>query len=133
MFVDGYGALQESGHPDTKWLAKAYNDLEKDYEMWNREPHLAGDTGLSRYYDFGDGPPAEGAQDENGIYRQVATYFFFHPSDADHYLVETGAGGAEPVAGAADAQQGCDGARTMAPPEGDKPHQFKLSTDYYQG
>ena len=61
MFVDVYDALQKSGHTDPAWLAKAYADLEKDYEMWNRDPHLAGETGLSRYYDFGEGPPAEAA------------------------------------------------------------------------
>jgi alpha,alpha-trehalase len=133
MFVDVYGALQQAGHPDTEWLAKAYTDLEKDYEMWNRDPHLAGDTGLSRYYDFGDGPPAEGAQDERGIYRQVATYFFFHPSDADHYIIDTGAGATEPVAGDAFAQQVCEVSRTMAPAECDKRHEFKLSADYYKG
>ena len=83
--------------------------------------------------DHGDGPPAEGAQDENGIYRQVASYFFFHPVDANHYLVETGAGGADPVAGAAYTLQVCDLQRTMAPPECDKQHEFKLSADYYKG
>ena len=116
MFVDVYGALQQSGHPDTAWLAKAYADLEKDYEMWNREPHLAGDTGLSRYYDFGEGPPAEGAQDESGIYRQVASYFFFHPADADHYFVGTGAGSKEVGGGRCLRAAGMRRARkTMAP------------------
>jgi alpha,alpha-trehalase len=133
MLVDVYGAMQQAGHPDAAWLAKAYTDLNKDYEMWNREPHLAGDTGLSRYYDFGDGPPAEGAQDESGIYRQVASYFFFHPADADHYLVDTGSGSKEAVAGAAFAQQVCDVSLTMAPPACDKRHEFKLSADYYKG
>jgi alpha,alpha-trehalase len=133
MLVDVYGAMQQAGRPDAAWLAKAYTDLNKDYEMWNREPHLAGDTGLSRYYDFGEGPPAEGAQDESGIYRQVATYFFFHPADADHYLVDTGSGSKEPVAGAAFAQQVCDVSLTMAPPACDKRHEFKLSADYYKG
>ena len=46
MFVDVYDAMQKSGHADSAWLAKAYADLEKDYEMWNRDPHLDGDTGL---------------------------------------------------------------------------------------
>ncbi|MFZ1931544.1 MAG: trehalase family glycosidase, partial [Candidatus Sulfotelmatobacter sp.] len=50
MFVDVYDALQKSGKTDPAWVAKAYADLEKDYEMWNRDPHLAGETGLSRYY-----------------------------------------------------------------------------------
>lgn len=79
MFVDVYDAMQKAGKKDPVWLAKAYADLEKDYEMWNRDPHVAGDTGLSRYYDFGEGPPAEAAQDESGSYRKVATYFFFIP------------------------------------------------------
>jgi len=48
--------------------------------MWTRAPHLAGNTGLSRYYDFGDGPAAEALQDENDIYRQVAEYFLLHPT-----------------------------------------------------
>src|SRR6202167_6012346 len=80
MFVDVYDAMQKSGHADPALLAKAFSDLEKDYEMWNRDPHLAGDTGLSRYYDFGEGPPAEALQDESGFYRKVSTYFFFHPA-----------------------------------------------------
>src|SRR6202049_3138116 len=99
MFVDVYDAMQKGGHTDTAWLAKAYADLEKDYEMWNRDPHLAGDTGLSRYYDFGEGPPAEAVQDESGFYRKVATYFFFHPAQADHYIVEKQPGAGKPVAG----------------------------------
>ena len=36
MFVDVYAAMQQSGHADNAWLAKAYVDLVKDYEMWNR-------------------------------------------------------------------------------------------------
>ncbi len=133
MFVDVYGAMQKSGHPDALWLAKAYGDLEKDYGMWNRDPHLAGDTGLSRYYDFGEGPPAEAVQDETGFYRKVATYFFFHPAQADNYVVENLPGAAQPVAGAAYTQQVCDLASTMASPECDKRREFKLSSDYYKG
>src|SRR5216683_6599710 len=133
MFVDVYGAMQKSGHPDALWLAKAYGDLEKDYGMWNRDQHLAGDTGLSRYYDFGEGPPAEAVQDETGFYRKVATYFFFHPAQADNYVVENLPGATQPVAGAAYTQQVCDVASTMASPECDKRREFKLSSDYYKG
>jgi alpha,alpha-trehalase len=135
MFVDVYDALQQSGHGDKAWLTKAYADLEKDYEMWNRDPHLAGDTGLSRYYDFGEGPPAEGLQDESGIYRKVATYFFFHPAQAGHYIVEDLLGATEPVAGAAYAQQVCDVSvsMTMGRAECEKRREFKLSADFYKG
>src|SRR6202166_4779480 len=88
MFVDVYQASHQDGSPDKAWLERAYGDLNKDYERWTREPHLAGQTGLSRYYDFGDGPPAEAVQDESGFYRKVAGYLFFHPSEANDYIVE---------------------------------------------
>jgi alpha,alpha-trehalase len=133
MFVDVYDALEKSGHGDTAWLARAYADLEKDYEMWNRDPHLAGDTGLSRYYDFGEGPPAEALQDETGIYRKVAAYFFFHPAQADHYIVENLPGVTEPVAGAAYTEQVCEVPLAMARGECEKRQEFKLSSDYYKG
>jgi alpha,alpha-trehalase len=133
MFVDVYEALQESGHADPAWLAKACADLEKDYAMWNRDPHLAGDTGLSRYYDFGEGPPAEALQDETGFYQKVAGYFFFHPEQADHYIVENLPGVAEPGAGAAYTLQVCEVSSTMARAECEKRREFKLSSDYYKG
>src|SRR5712671_5125432 len=133
MFVDVYGALQKSGHKDPEWLAKAYADLEKDYEMWNREPHRAGDTGLSRYYDFGEGPPAEAVQDESGFYRKVATYFFFHPAQADNYVVENLPGPMQQVAGSLYSQQVCDAPPTLAQAECEKRRELKLSSDYYKG
>jgi len=132
MFVDVYEALQKSGHADPAWLAKAYADIQKDYEMWNRDPHLAG-TGLSRYYDFGEGPPPEALQDEAGFYRKVATYFFFHPERADHYIVENLPGMAQPRAGAAYALRVCDDSATAARVECAERREFKLSSDYYKG
>ena len=133
MFVDVYDALQKTGQKDPAWLAKAYADLEKDYEMWNREPHLAGDTGLSRYFDFGEGPPAEAVQDETGFYRKVATYFFFHPAEADNYIQENLTGASQVVAGSAYSMQVCDVPTTMARAECEKRREFKLSSDYYKG
>jgi alpha,alpha-trehalase len=137
MFVDVYRAQEKDkekdGHQDTAWLARAYTDVEKDYEMWTHEPHLAGQTGLSRYYDFGEGPPAEAVQDETGFYRKVATYFFFHPGEADNYILESKPGAVQTVAGAPYTLQVCDAARTMARPDCDQTHEFKLSSDYYRG
>jgi alpha,alpha-trehalase len=133
MFVEVYDALQKAGHADPGWLAKAYVDLEKDYEMWNRDPHLAGDTGLSRYYDLGEGPPPEALQDETGFYRKVAAYFFFHPERADHYIVETHMGFGPAVAGYPYTLQVCDVSLTMPHPGCEKQQNFYLSLDYYQG
>jgi alpha,alpha-trehalase len=137
MFVDVYRAMQQAkknqGQPDKAWLERAYADLDKDYEMWTRDPHLAGETGLSRYYDFGEGPPAEAVQDESGFYRKVAQYFFLHPAQADSYVVETPPKSKEAVAGSPYSLQVCDVPLTMAPPGCEKPKPFKLSADYYKG
>jgi alpha,alpha-trehalase len=129
MVVEVYEALQKSGSADPAWLKRASADLEKDYGMWNRAPHLAGDTGLSRYYDFGDGPPAEAAQDESGSYRKVGAYFLLHPDEADHYIVSTG--GAAPV-GPAYTFQICGGLSANAGTNCDQ-STFTLSADYYKG
>jgi len=144
MFVDVYQAVQkDGGHPDKAWLERAYADLSKDYGMWTREPHVAGETGLSRYYDFGEGPPAEAVQDESGFYRKVSQYFFLHPGEADNYVVDTTPSSNQtgsnqnivppPVAGAQYSLQVCDVPLTMARAECEKNKQFKLSADYYKG
>ncbi len=133
MFVDVYRATQKDGHSDKAWLERAYADLDKDYGMWTRDPHLAGETGLSRYYDFGEGPPAEAVQDESGFYRKVAQYFFLHPDQADDYVVETQPGTTQAVAGSPYSLQVCDVPLTMARAECEKAKQFKLSADYYKG
>ncbi len=133
MFVDVYKAMQENGHADNAWLKRAYDDLGKDYLMWNTVPHLAGDTGLSRYYDFGEGPPAEAVQDESGFYRKVADYFFFHPSQADGYILESIPGATLPTAGARYTLQVCETATMVTRADCDKAREFKLSSDYYRG
>ena len=94
MFVDVYRATnkrQEQSKLTRRGWSAPTTDLDKDYGMWTHDPHLAGQTGLSRYYDFGEGPPAEAVQDESGFYRKVAQYFFLHPAQADDYVVETNA------------------------------------------
>src|SRR6266853_4292582 len=80
MVMAVHAAQKAAGKDDKAWLETAYPYVERDHAMWTRAPHLAGNTGLSRYYDFGDGPAAEALQDENDIYRQVAGYFLLHPT-----------------------------------------------------
>ncbi len=86
---DAQGATREK---ERTWLAKAYELAVKDHDFWTVAPHLAGTTGLSRYFDFGDGPAAESLQDETSHYRDVAAYFQAHP-EAGQELVNTAAGG----------------------------------------
>ncbi len=137
MVVDVYRAAHEAkkeNPPDDRaWLERAYADLSKDYEMWMRDPHLVGETGLSRYFDFGEGPPAEAVQDESGFYRKVAQYFFLHPAEADEYVVESNLDTKQPVAGSSYSLQVCDVPLTMARAECEQAKQFKLNADYYKG
>src|SRR5262245_17915774 len=44
---------------DKQWLASTLPSIEKFHRFWTTGAHRAGDTGLSRYWDFGEGPGAE--------------------------------------------------------------------------
>lgn len=138
MVLAIYEADKQSGRTDTAWLARAYPFLLKDYAMWARDPHLAGSTDLARYYDFGEGPPPEGLQDEGGFYRDVVSYFMVHPDQADHYLVEQRKGQVEDGQGATYSIQACDvatskPATTKTRQKCGTEHRVRLSTDYYKG
>jgi alpha,alpha-trehalase len=133
MVLAVYEAGKQAGHADTAWLVRAYPFLLRDYSMWTRDPQLAGSTDLARYYDFGDGPPAEGLQDEGGFYRDVVTYFMLHPDQADHYLVEQKQGQAAAGEGSSYSIKACDVATTMGRPECGTEHIVRLSADYYKG
>jgi len=101
--------------------------------MWTRDPHLAGSTGLARYYDFGEGPPAEGLQDEGGFYRKVVSHFTVHPEQADHYLVEQGRGQTAAVPESSFRIMVCDDSTTASHPQCEPEHVVRLSADYYKG
>ena len=94
MILAVYEAQKAAGHEDRAWLEKAYGYAARDYGLWTREPHLAGSTGLSRYYDFGNGPAPESLKDETGHLTQVAAYFLGHPGGGRGYLVPAKSGDA---------------------------------------
>jgi alpha,alpha-trehalase len=101
MVMAVHEAEKAAGKDDKEWLETAYPYVKRDHAMWTRAPHLAGDTGLSRYYDFGEGPATEALQDENDIYRQVAEYFLLHPPNSSYEMEKPGASkGADPISGA---------------------------------
>src|ERR1700733_13041024 len=134
MIMEVYNAEKATGNEDKQWLARAYGFASHDYGMWTREPHLAGSTGLSRYYDFGNGPAPEGAQDEAGLHRQVAGYFVVHPELARTYVVvRDGAQQAQAVVGPEYRVQVCDADQSMAHQRCDAAGAIRLSADYYKG
>jgi alpha,alpha-trehalase len=132
MVMEVYEAEKKAGHADSAWLQKAYSYTSKDYENWVRAPHLAGSTGLSRYYDYGEGPVAEGLQDESGHYRTVMAFFLNHPERADHDVIELKGSQADPDAdGFVFRLQLCED--TSGGPKCEPLKNYSLSRDFYKG
>jgi alpha,alpha-trehalase len=129
MILEIYNAEKAAGHEDHAWLARAYSYAVRDYALWTHDPHLAGSTGLSRYYDFGNGPAPESLKDETGHYRQVAAFFLARPDLARTYLVPASQDG---TPGPTFALQVCDAAKTPTR-SCDPAGTFALSADYYKG
>jgi alpha,alpha-trehalase len=76
-----------TGKPPSKaWLAKAYRYAQRDYELWTSPIHRAGDTGLARYHDIGEGPVPEMA-DDSDYYSDVIRWLLAHPDVDTGYLV----------------------------------------------
>ncbi len=86
MILAVYKAEKDAGKPDRAWLETAYRYAVRDYGEWVRDVHLAGDTGLSRYFDNGEGPVPEMGEDSS-YYRGVASFFFAHRGISDPHLV----------------------------------------------
>ena len=68
---------------DRAWLESALPDIESYYRFWTTEPHLTPETGLSRYYDLGEGPAPEvlaAEKNAQGVshYEAVKEYFRTH-------------------------------------------------------
>jgi len=80
------------------WLERAYTLAEKDYSTWTRPEHKAGTTGLARYFDYGNGPVPEMADDAT-YYIDVLKWLVAHPhSGGEAFLVK---GAEHPDAGEA--------------------------------
>ena len=134
MILAVYDAQKAAGHEDKPWLERAYGYAAKDWEMWANPPHLAGDTGLARYYDFGDVPAPESLKDETDHYRRVAAYFLMHPELDRGYLDRQPAGKHKPgEVGKLYAVDVCDPASTPARPNCEEAEDVALSKEFYRG
>ena len=87
MILAVYDAEKAAGQPDLLWLDKAYQFAVQDYGQWTQQPHLAGGTGLARYFDHGDGPVPEIMGDPSHYYRGVAHFFLIQGGANDSHLV----------------------------------------------
>lgn len=111
------------------WLAQAYPLAARNYGIWMRAEHRAGDTGLARYADLGRGPVLE-ARDSN-YYRGVITWLRAHPDEDPGYLVK--ATGHPDMAETKHLQkESCD-VRASKVCAGAWVDGYRLTADYYHG
>jgi len=129
-------AERNAGRGDPAWLLRAYQYAVKDYEQWTREPHLAGDTGLSRYFDHGDGPVPEIMGDPSEYYRGVARFFAAHGGANDKYLVRIAPGAPTDAVGPVFVDVAASGARVEDDGEEQDAARYPriaLTAEYYKG
>ena len=70
-----------------EWLARAYEYAVRDHNLWLSDFHRAGDTGLARYFDLGEGPVPE-QEDDTTYYSDVIRWLLAHPDTHTDYLVD---------------------------------------------
>ena len=133
MIMTVYESQKASGKEDKVWLAKAYQYAGKDYAMWMREPHLAGKTGLSRYYDFGEGPVPEGRKDEGKLHRKAVAYLAAHPDLAGPYVAERKPGESRELHDPNYIVDVCDNEMTVQHPECEPKMTVHLTREFYKG
>jgi len=135
MIMDFYQAARKQSPPlaDEKWLARAYGYAVRDYQLWTRDPKLAGNTGLSRYFDLGEGPVPEMGDDPT-YYADVTSSLLAMPdTEADAYIgsnegsksAQNGPQFQVEVCAAQDAG--------AAPRRCAEPKRVSLARDYYKG
>lgn len=133
MILEVYEAEKAARRDDRDWLAKAFESAKKDYALWTREEHLAGSTGLSRYYDFGDGPTPESLKDETDHYKKVAAYFVAHPEEAKGLLAEkTKTDLAQNLPGKTYAVRVCEESANKTDTNCDDAGTISLTSDFYK-
>jgi alpha,alpha-trehalase len=70
----------------TAWLKLAYPLAVRDHDIWTSKPHLAGDTGLARYFDYGTGPVPEMGGPK--YLQDVIRWLHAHPKEDPGYLIK---------------------------------------------
>lgn len=82
--------VYDAGPPQPNaWLETAYGYAVKDHALWLSPEHAAGNTGLARYHDLGEGPVPEMA-DASTYYPDVIRWILSHESKSTvQYLVDS--------------------------------------------
>ena len=130
MVMALYDALPD---PTTKrlWLEQSYPYVQRDYEMWTSGEKLAGDTGLSRYFDYGEGPVPEIADMHDPYYRDVFRYLQASTERKD-YLGESGKSSAK-LNGPTFTFEACQKYPDEEKSACEKSPVYQFTADYYKG
>ncbi|MEJ2009482.1 MAG: trehalase family glycosidase [Acidobacteriota bacterium] len=130
-----YEAEQAKGEANPAWLKTAYEEAVKNYQFWTEPPHLAGSTGLSRYYALGEGPVPEEGANATPYYGKVVRYFLLHPQGSQPYLVQVLPGKKNPDAIGPEYSLTLNfgGNRKNPKEETDVVEKFSLTRAFYKG
>ena len=130
MIMGVHEANKKNGVDDKAWLARAYPIAAHDYEFWATGKHLAGNTGLSRYFDFGEGPGPEITDPKDSYYLDVAKHLAANPQLKQDYLVPA-AQSKTPATWPRFTLAMCRG--TAKDQKCGKPAEYAFTEDYYKG
>jgi alpha,alpha-trehalase len=132
MIMAYHDAQKASGKDDREWMARAYTFARRDYEIWTREPKLAGDTGLSRYFDLGEGPVPEMGDDPT-YYSDVASALLARNDSVAGSYIGTGIDKKSAQVGPLFEVDVCTPQKTAGVRNCSGPNHVSLSQDYYKG
>jgi alpha,alpha-trehalase len=113
-----------------EWLARAYPYARRDHDFWLSSIHRAGQTGLARYFDIGEGPVPDIA-DHSSYYIDVINWLVDHPDVHTSYLI-AGPEHPSPAQQAVLSRTSCDPAHSVVCGLA-WAHGYRLTRDFYKG
>ncbi len=113
-----------------QWLARAYSYARRDHDFWLSPIHRAGETGLARYFDIGEGPVPDIA-DHSSYYIDVIEWLVAHPDVHTNYLIAAPQS-PTPAERAQLAKTSCDPTLSLVCRLA-YAHGYRLTRDFYQG
>lgn len=113
-----------------QWLARAYPYARRDHDFWLSSIHRAGQTGLARYFDIGEGPVPDIA-DHSSYYIDVINWLVAHPDVHTNYLIAAPQSPSR-AEQAKLAKTSCDATHSVVCSLA-WAHGFRLSRDFYKG
>jgi alpha,alpha-trehalase len=113
-----------------QWIARAYPYARRDHDFWLSDIHRAGQTGLARYFDIGEGPVPDIA-DHSDYYINVIEWLVAHPDVHTNYLIAAPQN-PSPAEQAELAKTSCDPTHSVVCGLAWS-HGYRLSRDFYKG